>query len=116
MNALFSAENKIRCESFQGFNHKLKDWTLSDWFVAFMGEAGEAANVAKKLNRVRDRIPGNVETPSELKAKLAEELADAYIYLDLLCQSQDIDLARAVQDKFNKTSSKIGYPFRLDLL
>lgn len=29
-------------------------WSLSDWFTAAMGELGEAANVAKKLNRERD--------------------------------------------------------------
>lgn len=57
----FSQANRDRCESPQGFNHKLVDWSTSDWFVAVMGELGEAANVAKKLNRVRDGIPGNKE-------------------------------------------------------
>lgn len=55
----FSRKNRERCESPEGFNHKLTDWSLSDWMTALMGELGEAANVAKKLNRIRDGIPGN---------------------------------------------------------
>lgn len=105
----FSHVNRMRCESPAGFNHKLGDWSLSDWMTATLGELGEAANVAKKLNRVRDGIPGNAETPEELKAKLADELADTFIYLDLLCQSQGICLADAVMSKFHRTSQKIGY-------
>lgn len=65
--------------------------------------------MAKKLNRVRDGIPGNAETPEQLRAALADEIADTFIYLDLLAQSQGIDLETAVIDKFNRTSAKIGY-------
>lgn len=105
----FSEINRRRCQSPQGFSHRLSDWSLSDWMTATMGELGEAANVAKKLNRVRDGIPGNAETTQELRAKLADELADTFIYLDLLCQSQGIDLGDAVWSKFCRTSEKIGY-------
>ena len=76
----FSRINRERCESADGFNHKLSDWSLSDWMTAIMGELGEAANIAKKLNRVRDGIPGNKETPDELRLKLSRELADVFIY------------------------------------
>ena len=55
----FSVFNLRRCEASNGFNHKLGDWSLSDWMTAVTGELGEAANIAKKLNRVRDGIPGN---------------------------------------------------------
>ncbi|MBR0651363.1 hypothetical protein GXW78_16945 [Roseomonas terrae] len=105
----FSAANRRRCEAPDGFNHALNSWSLSDWMTATLGELGEAANVAKKLNRVRDGIPGNRETPQELRAQLADELADAFIYLDLLAQSQGINLADAVLRKFTRTSEKIGY-------
>ena len=74
-----------------------------------MGELGEAANIVKKLNRVRDGIPGNKETPHQLHDKLARELAYAYIYLDLFCQSQGIDLENAVLEVFAKKSAEIGY-------
>lgn len=55
----FSKANRERCESPDGFNHDLNSWSTSDWITAVMGELGEAANVVKKLNRVRDGIPGN---------------------------------------------------------
>jgi len=106
----FARDNYTRCVSPEGFNHKLEAWSLSDWFTATMGELGEAANIAKKLNRVRDNIPGNKESTDELKTMLQDEVADVFIYLDLLAQSQGFSLAEAVINKFNKTSSKIGYP------
>ena len=111
----FSQQNKLRCESPHGFNHRLGNWTLSDWMTAAMGELGEAANIAKKLNRVRDGIPGNSETEEELHAALADELADTFIYLDLMCQSQGIVLQDAVISKFGKTSEKIGYSTGLSI-
>ena len=105
----FSRMNRERCESPSGFNHHLNSWSLSDWMTATMGELGEAANVLKKLNRVRDGIPGNRESPDELRAAFADELADTFIYLDLLAQAAGVSLEEAVMAKFDKTSRKIGY-------
>lgn len=106
--AAFSKINRQRCESPDGFNHKLDSWSLSDWFTAVLGELGEAANVAKKLNRVRDGIPGNKEGTQELLAKLARELADTFIYLDLLAQAAGVDLPSTVVEVFNAKSKEIG--------
>jgi NTP pyrophosphatase (non-canonical NTP hydrolase) len=105
----FSVFNRRRCESPKGFNHKLNSWSLSDWMTATVGEIGEAANIAKKLNRARDGIPGNSESPDSLRASFADEIADAFIYLDLMAQSQGIVLEDAVIAKFHRTSKKIGY-------
>ena len=105
----FSAENFTRCTAANGFNHPLSGWSLSDWMVATLGELGEASNVLKKLNRVRDGIPGNAETPEQPLASLADEVADTFIYLDLFCQAAKIDLPRAIRSKFDRTSQKIGY-------
>lgn len=105
----FSKQNLQRCEALSGFNHALNSWSLSDWMVALTGEIGEAANVIKKLNRVRDGDPGNTETAIELDNKLGDELADAYIYLDLLIQAAGFDVEDIVLDKFQRTSGKIGY-------
>lgn len=141
----FSTVNRMRCESPTGFNHTLASWSLSDWLTATMGELGEAANIAKKLNRVRDGIPGNravrvcpacgtswrhdhvrvskcscgrdldgiAPTPdpaveAELRAAFRTEVADVFIYLDLMAQSQGFDLETAVREKFNETSRKLG--------
>lgn len=109
----FSDINRARCEGSDGFNHPLDGWSLSDWFTATLGELGEAANIAKKLNRVRDGIPGNSETPEELQEKLGDELADTFIYLDLLAQRAGISLQGAVIRKFNATSRKLGGPIKL---
>lgn len=106
----FSAANRERCESPQGFKHALGSWSTSDWFLAMVGELGEAANVAKKLNRVRDGIPGNRETPEELQAKLRRELADAFVYMDLAAQSLGFNIGEAARDVFNAKSVEIGYP------
>jgi len=105
----FSEINKRRCESPSGFNHALKSWSLSDWMTAITGELGEAANIAKKLNRVRDGIPGNNMTEAELRAAFRKEMADTFIYLDLACQSEGFLLQDAVFEKFEETSRKIGY-------
>lgn len=105
----FSNENRARCESASGFNHALGAWSLSDWLVAALGELGEAANVAKKLNRVRDGIIGNDETEEQLRAKFASEIADTFIYLDLVAQSQGFRLSDAVRQTFDAKSEKIEY-------
>lgn len=105
----FSERNLARCESPTGFNHKLSSWSLSDWLTATTGELGEAANIIKKLNRVRDGIPGNKESAAELREKLADELADVAVYLDLLTQAAGFDLEEIREAKFNKKSVEIGY-------
>lgn len=105
----FSERNRRRCESPNGFNHKLSSWSLSDWMTALAGEVGEAANIVKKLNRIRDGIPGNTESKEELEHALSHELADIAIYLDLLAQAAGWDLEMVREIKFQITSKKIGY-------
>lgn len=106
----FSNVNRARCESESGFNHKLDSWSTSDWFLAMVGELGEAANIAKKLNRVRDGIPGNKSTPEELRAKLRQELGDVFVYLDLLAQSVGVSIADAAVEVFNAKSRELDCP------
>ncbi len=108
----FSKVNRYRSESAEGFNHPLSGWSLSDWMVALTGELGEAANVLKKLNRCRDGINGNTNTEVELKAKFVAELADTFIYLDLLAQAAGIDLPAAVVETFNNKSEQLGCPIK----
>lgn len=108
----FSALNKLRCESDDGFCHKIEDWSLSDWMTAVLGELGEAANIIKKLNRVRDGMGDlNKESELALRTALADELADADIYLDLLYQRAGIDRGRCIALQFNATSEKHDMPY-----
>lgn len=74
--------NVARC--IEGWQHPLEAWSLDDWLTAVGGEVGEGLNVVKKLYRVRDGIVGNAKGADALVADLADELADAVIYLDLL--------------------------------
>jgi NTP pyrophosphatase (non-canonical NTP hydrolase) len=105
----FSAYNRARCEAPNGFNHKLDSWSNSDWFTATLGELGEAANIAKKLNRYRDGIPGNKETKLELEDKLRRELGDVFVYLDLLAQRNGFLIGDAALEVFRAKSEEIGY-------
>lgn len=105
----FSEANRGRCESPKGFNHVLHSWSTSDWMTALVGEVGEAANVVKKLNRVRDGVPGNKVGEAELRAQLRKELGDVFVYLDLLAQSLGFSIAEAAVEVFNAKSEQIGY-------
>ena len=105
----FSDLNRRRCEAWNGFNHPIGSWSLSDWVTATLGELGEAANVVKKLNRSRDGVRGNDKTDVELRKQLADELADTFIYLNILMQAAGFDPTEIVVRKFNHTSAKIGF-------
>ncbi len=106
---MFSQRNRKRCEHPKGFKHSLDSWSFSDWYMAFIGEAGEAGNVAKKLKRYIDNIPGNKESREELENKLALELGDAAVYLDLLAQSAGLDIDACREAAFQSKSKEIGY-------
>ena len=90
----------------------LSDWSVLEWAGAMCGEAGEAANVAKKMRREQTDAKG-LNDPAELKSALAREISDTLIYLDLLAAKADIDLFQAVADTFNKKSQEYGFPERL---
>ena len=106
----FSAINLARCESSQGFRHPINGWSLSDWMLATVGELGEAANIAKKLNRMRDGVPGNKESTAELEAKFRREIGDTAVYLDLVAQSRGFTLVEAIIEVFNAKSIEVGFP------
>jgi len=60
-------------------------------------ELGEAANIAKKLNRVRDGIPGEKLSKQKLE-EMSHELGDSFVYLDLLAQSLGVKIGEAAAD------------------
>jgi len=111
--ATLRAANASRVGRWHGDD--AEPWSLADWSNAMCGEAGEAANVVKKIRRHETRIPSKYNTPDEdvLRASLAEELADVVAYADLLALNADIDLGEAVRAKFNKVSEAQGFPERL---
>jgi NTP pyrophosphatase (non-canonical NTP hydrolase) len=109
-----SIANRARCKRWHpGFPNDT-DWTGADWALAMGGETGEALNVVKKLRRIEVGIRGVMDpSEAELRAALADELADIYLYLDLLAAKYDIDLPSAVASKFNRVSAREGFPERL---
>lgn len=89
-------------------------WTGSDWSNAMCGEAGEAANVVKKLRRDEFGIQQAASGPRPaLLAKLAMELGDTFLYADLLAQYYGLDLGECVAGTFNRVSEREDLPQRL---
>jgi NTP pyrophosphatase (non-canonical NTP hydrolase) len=83
------------------------DWPPASWLQAVVGELGEYANDRKKVER------GDI-TLEEARPKLAQELADVAIYLDLLAYQLDIDLGQAIMETWNRKSEFLGIPVRID--
>lgn len=109
--------NLARCNRWH--EHGITDWSIADWAVAMAGEAGEACNAVKKLRRVEDEI-ANISDPArqlstreEAIRQIGEELADTFLYLNLLACRLGINLADEIVVKFNKTSERYGFPERL---
>lgn len=92
--------NVARCEEVF---HPLDDWTPTDWALAMIGEAGEVCNEVKKLKRG----DGDVQ-------RIASELADVILYIDLLAARLGINLSKAVFRKFNAVSRKRGASILMD--
>lgn len=92
-------------------------WSGADWSNAMCGEAGEAANVVKKLRRHETGAALGPLDPDQaaLRSMLADELADVFLYLDLLAAKYDIDLPASIVSKFNRVSERQGFPERLEL-
>lgn len=116
-NALRGA-NQARLPQFRDKHGRLahtrpdgSDWSPSDWLQAVIGELGEYANKRKKFQR------GDL-TLEEFRLEAAKELADVATYLDILalrCLDEKdrvhptgVDLGRAVIDKFNEVSLRVG--------
>lgn len=108
-----SATNRARCERWHpGF--PADGWTGADWSNAMAGEAGETCNVVKKLRRLDfDLTQAAGDTRPDLLAKLALEIGDTFVYLDLLAQHYGLSLAECVVATFNRVSVREGFPERL---
>jgi NTP pyrophosphatase (non-canonical NTP hydrolase) len=95
----FSEINRKREDLFNTTTHSCAHWSLADWSNATFGEVGEAANIIKKIRR------GDFSL-AEKREDLAMELADIFIYLDILATKAGINLGEAIKTKFNITSKK----------
>jgi NTP pyrophosphatase (non-canonical NTP hydrolase) len=131
--AVLAKTNAERCVRWHP--PESEPWSLADWSNAMCGEAGEAANLVKKLRRIETHtdtgpwshvlhtdgreIPHDRDTQSRILAKgIGLELADVVIYADLLAQELTrkyggYDLSDLIVTKFNAVSHREGYPERL---
>jgi NTP pyrophosphatase (non-canonical NTP hydrolase) len=108
----FAECNRRRCEAPNGYNTPLRSKTFSEWFKAMVGELGEAANISTKLDRIKAGTLAGIEpgvTEETLRVALAKELADVYGYLDLLVQSEGLNMEGIIAEKFAAKSEQIGY-------
>lgn len=137
-----SATNAKRASRWHsGFPNHEDGWTGADWSNAAQGEGGEmldavqalllasaaashlglAGNVVKKLRRI-DTSVHQAEQGSEpdeayvamLKQKLATEIGDTIIYLDLLATYYGLTTQACVVDTFNRVSEREGFPEKID--
>lgn len=91
LNAISKQRNQ---ESFP----QCKDWLSTDWATALAGEVGELCNLVKKFRR------GELITRKDI----GKELADIIIYADLFASHLGIDLEKAIIQKFNEVSERVG--------
>jgi NTP pyrophosphatase (non-canonical NTP hydrolase) len=79
----FKVQNRARS---QEWHRGSTPWTADQWVTAFVGEFGEFCNNLKKLNRISASIRGREDERDALNLSEAmmTELADSFIYMDLL--------------------------------
>lgn len=111
--AEFAEANRTRCRRWH--DPASEPWTGADWSNAMCGEAGEAANVVKKLRRQETFTARGPDDPdaSVLRSMLADEIGDVIAYVFLLADFYDIDVAQATAGKFNRVSVRQGFPERV---
>lgn len=111
------ALNEQRCE--QWHQNAKREWSLLEWCGAMCGEAGEAANVAKKMLRAELNMPGNAASDTvyhletDAQDALGKELAGTVLYAFLAASHAGIDMAAALRKTFNDKSEALGFTERL---
>ncbi len=114
----FAEVSRTNAERCTEWHQDMHPWTGADWSNAMAGEAGEACNVVKKLRRLETKMRDDGTRPEEqdpmrLRDKLADEIADTFLYLDLLATHYGIDVPAAIISKFNRVSEERGFEHRL---
>jgi NTP pyrophosphatase (non-canonical NTP hydrolase) len=108
--------SKINAKRAEQWHADMEPWSLADWGNAMGGECGEAQNVVKKLRRLETgsyNLKDEDGKREKLLEKLGDELADTFLYLDLLATAAGVDLEAAIIRKFNRVSDERGFEERL---
>ena len=84
-----------------------RDWdkfhTVKNLVLALVGESGELASVVQWLENVDKKF---LESNSEIKEDLADELADVFIYLLRIADVSGIDIMQASKNKMLKNNAR----------
>lgn len=117
----FVAANHQR--ALRWHNGNLGNWSPAEWGNAIAGEVGEFCNIAKKILRWEKKMQQRAvsaeaaedhqEEGEFLRAKAATELADVITYCVVTACAMNIDIDKAVRDKFNEISEREGFPERV---
>jgi hypothetical protein len=103
-------------------NGDMNEWSALEWAGAMCGEAGEAANAAKKLKRLECNIESKNEPERHFRDSRAAQLAvikeacDTILYAVLVMAragSSPEDAQQALCNVFNSKSEEYGFPERL---
>jgi len=107
-----SAMNRVRCNRWHSGG---EEWSAADWSNALAGETGELCNVIKKIRRHETHTVQYYNTPpvENLIEDLKDEIADVFLYLDLVAYHFGLDLEQCIIPKFNAVSEAQGFPERL---
>lgn len=95
----FQALNSMRC--LVAFD-SCSSWELQDWVLAICGEAGELANLMKKIRRGDFEIADKAE-------EIFAELADIITYCDLALSYSGADTETVLRNKFREVSARQGF-------
>jgi NTP pyrophosphatase (non-canonical NTP hydrolase) len=110
---MLSAFSRVNRERAAEWHKDGEEWSLADWSNALCGEAGELANVIKKIRRLQTGTAARYDEQDArvLALHAAAEIADVIIYADLLLEQLDctLDIRQIVADKFNETTRKFGF-------
>jgi NTP pyrophosphatase (non-canonical NTP hydrolase) len=91
----------------------MTEWSALEWAGAMCGEAGEAANAAKKLKRLESGGDRHIASISQARQSVGKEIADTILYAVLVAARCGIDLENTLVEVFNKKSDEYGFPERL---
>lgn len=84
-----------------------KNFSELEWSACVAGECGELCNLIKKVRR------GSKKLTKPVIKEIGKEIADIIVYLDILAACYDIDIERAVTDKFNEVSDRYQIGIKL---
>lgn len=107
-----SKVNRQRCDRWHSGS---EPWSSSDWTNALAGEVGELCNVVKKIRCHESGAGTGYNTPdmTTLLASVKDEIADVYLYLDLVAYHFGLALKECIVPKFDRVSEAQGFPERL---